>query len=948
MTGDAGDLVGQLEKIESTAELDTWKKSHPLSEDLVRAIWTRQQDLLTADPRAALRLAEWMIDVALELDQPSMKALALRAKGNALVSVHDFADSIEYFNEALKTFHEIGSELEIARTMMNRVVAYYRLSRFDEALADADRVTARFKNLGDERRLALHLINVGNIYFRLDRFTENLETLDQAEGILSRFNDSKMLCRIHVNRAVVLTGLNKADEAFKEYALARKLAAENDMPLLLSECDYNVCYLYFLQGQYTKALEMLNAVRKHMKDCGDRWHAALCNLDQSEIYLELNMHQDAIELAEQAYEGFEHLGMTYEMAKAVAFMGIAQNHLHNYGKALELFDRARGMFKGQGNEVWLSLVDLYQSIVYLQTGRLHEGLDLAQKAYEFFSRSGLKTKSIYAQLMVARSNLQLGNLDHAWSAVQSALEVLGEAPASWLAYQIHYVIGDILARRGDVAGARAAFRIAVEELEILRTNIHVDELRMIFLKDKLKIYEALVHTALEVGDAESQREAFHAVEHAKSRTLVDLLANNITAVHPNRESDSELVEYLRTIREELNWYYTRINLEEQKIPQSSERTVQTLIEEVHKRENQLMKLLRQVSAEPGGYVTLQRVITSSLEEIQENIPEDAVLIEYYIVDKHIIAFGITRHGFQVFPFVTMESSLRTCFDLLRFQLTKFNLGAAYVEKFGPKLMEAVRQHLHELYLELIPPIQNALQGKRAIIFVPHGFMHYFPFHALFDGERYLIDDYEISYAPSATIYRTCIPGKRNTTGHPLIIGVPDVRAPEILEEVRNIAEVLQDATVLVGADATAERLREYCREANVIHIASHGAFRSDNPMFSSIQLGDTWLSLFDIYNLKTSADLVTLSGCGTGMSKVVGGDELVGLARGFLYSGARALVVSLWDVHDRTTADLMKTFYSRLAAGGNHWESLRSAILTLKETQPHPYYWAPFIGVGAP
>src|SRR5579864_7915592 len=104
MTGDAGDLVGQLEKIESTAELDTWKKSHPLSEDLVRAIWTRQQDLLTADPRAALRLAEWMIDVALELDEPSMKALALRAKGNALVSVHDFADSIEYFNEALKTF----------------------------------------------------------------------------------------------------------------------------------------------------------------------------------------------------------------------------------------------------------------------------------------------------------------------------------------------------------------------------------------------------------------------------------------------------------------------------------------------------------------------------------------------------------------------------------------------------------------------------------------------------------------------------------------------------------------------------------------------------------------------------------------------------------------------------------------------------------------------------
>ena len=118
-------------------------------------------------------------------------------------------------------------------------------------------------------------------------------------------------------------------------------------------------------------------------------------------------------------------------------------------------------------------------------------------------------------------------------------------------------------------------------------------------------------------------------------------------------------------------------------------------------------------------------------------------------------------------------------------------------------------------------------------------------------------------------------------------------------------------------------------------------------MFSSIQLGDTWLSLFDIYNLKTSARLVTLSGCGTGMSKIVGGDELIGLVRGFLYSGARSLVVSLWDVHDSTTAELMKMFYTRLASGGSHWESLRYAVLRLKETRPHPYYWAPFIGIGA-
>src|SRR5260370_6198385 len=199
-----------------------------------------------------------------------MEASALRAKGNALIFVDAYFQSLEYFEEALKLFQDIGDELEIARTMNSRVVTYLKLSRFDEALADAEKVTETFRKLGDERRLAQHLVNVGHIYFRLDRFAENLEMLDRAEEILARLNDSKSLCGVYVNRAVQLTSMNKAAEAFKVYRLARELAAENDMPLVVSQCEYNICYLYFLQGPYTKALERLNAVRKDMSEAGDR------------------------------------------------------------------------------------------------------------------------------------------------------------------------------------------------------------------------------------------------------------------------------------------------------------------------------------------------------------------------------------------------------------------------------------------------------------------------------------------------------------------------------------------------------------------------------------------------------------------------------------------------------------------------------------------------------
>ena len=114
----------------------------------------------------------------------------------------------------------------------------------------------------------------------------------------------------------------------------------------------------------------------------------------------------------------------------------------------------------------------------------------------------------------------------------------------------------------------------------------------------------------------------------------------------------------------------------------------------------------------------------------------------------------------------------------------------------------------------------------------------------------------------------------------LVFAVPDARAPYIAEEGKFVANTMQPSQLFVGPDATEERLRSLGPQSRFIHIATHGYFRQDNPMFSSIRLGTSMLSLFDLYQLQLNAELVTLSGCGTGMNVVVGGDELIGLVRG--------------------------------------------------------------------
>jgi CHAT domain-containing protein len=178
------------------------------------------------------------------------------------------------------------------------------------------------------------------------------------------------------------------------------------------------------------------------------------------------------------------------------------------------------------------------------------------------------------------------------------------------------------------------------------------------------------------------------------------------------------------------------------------------------------------------------------------------------------------------------------------------------------------------------------------------------------------------------------------------MGVPDALAPYIAEEIQAVSRVLPAARVFVGDEATAERLRTYGSTSPFVHIATHGRFRSDNPMFSSIRLGSGPLSVIDLYQLRLSAELVTLSGCSTGLNAIVGGDELLGLARGLLYAGARAVLLTLWDAHDMSTADFMGAFYQHLQSSTNKAQALQLAMREVRGRYPHPFYWAPFILIG--
>jgi CHAT domain-containing protein len=280
-----------------------------------------------------------------------------------------------------------------------------------------------------------------------------------------------------------------------------------------------------------------------------------------------------------------------------------------------------------------------------------------------------------------------------------------------------------------------------------------------------------------------------------------------------------------------------------------------------------------------------------------------------------------------------------------FQLSKFNLNPECLSGREALLLRGVRYHLFNLYRMLFAPLRPMLRAKSLLV-VPHGEAHYVPFHALWDGANYLIDQYDFTYGASTAVLRICRDKPDSIAARDLILAVPDERTPSILDEASVLADLLPNADVFIGEQARARVLRELGPSAGKVHIAAHGVFRSDNPLFSSVRMADSWLSMVDVFSLRLGSELTTLSACETGMSTLCGGDELLGLTQAFLYAGTPSLVVSLWRVNDRSTTLFMKGFYQGLSKGQTKPEALRRAMLDVKAEFPHPYFWAPFILLG--
>lgn len=977
---------------------------------------------LRVDLDRAAAMAEQARALARRHPGYAVRAYALRARANLrwFRGQHRQAAAAHFRAAALFTAAQMP--VEAARTLSSSIQPLILCGEYGRARAAGRRAGRIFTAHGEALRLARLEINLGNIDHRQDRFPQALAHYQSAYeqllalgggaarrpparagqaaasggGAAAAPDVEGIIAALH-NIAMCAIVVNDYGRARTAHAQARQLCLDHRLPRGVIQADYNIAYLHYFRGNYARAIEMLRAARQAARDLGDPYLAALCPLDLAEIYVELHLPAEALELAQDAGRRFAALGMNYEAAKAQTSQAIALCQQGQGLLAAEIFSQARAAFAGEKNLVWPALTELYRGIAWLGEERWFEARRDAENALAFFQAHPLPGRELACRLLLAELELRSGSVAAAREQARAARAAMTGHEPPLLRQQACRLLGEIAERCGQPLQAARHYVAGQKILESLRGAIHGEELKISFLRQRLAVYENMAGlcadpaTAAALAPLGAAAElAWHAIEQAKSRALRDRVAaqqNGGPAGSPEggprtkggpaspaaqapagamaqAAARSPLVARIRALREELHWYHHRLEAEQLAPEPPDPARLEALQRGAEQRERAFIRALRQLPAGAGAVQLGLDPAPVAMAQMQACLRPAATLVEFFRVREKIFAAVLPPHGALELMAVTYVPRVEREMQGLRLQLSKFRLGPAYAAQFAAPLQRATEAHLAALYQELIAPLRARLRTPELLI-VPHEQLHALPFHALHDGRGHLLDAYTIAYAPSATIYartggwrgaarrrgggRSAAGGRR--AGAPLaparaaaalVLGIPDERNPAIAAEARAVAAALPGARLYLGAAASRNALAQEGGGSRIVHIATHGVFRPDHPLFSAIRLGDGELSLHDLYALRLPAELITLSGCSTGLAAGDAGDERLGLARGLLAAGARHLLLTLWDVQDASTADFMQAFYPRLSAGQAPAAALRATMQEMRQRYPHPFYWAPF------
>ncbi len=908
--------------------------------------------LATQDPDRARRLAGLCARVADPSLAPQLIPQARYVQAQALAIQGDLRQAQELIRQARDGYLAQGETGAALRTDLGLMNVLGELGRFQDAIDTGLRLLAQVRQNGmppSEAALltAMAQRNLGICYRRLGRYQEALAAFTAAEAQYRALGIQEPVAHLQVNHGIVLINLGQARQAASLLEDAASYFQAQGNRRMWAKSLNNLGLAHQLLGQYGQALATLEQASRLFQEMEAGAEGHILRLDMGDLHLALNLYPEALDAYQEAGAGLEEAGMIYFLARARWGQGATLAALHRLGEAEEALAIAAELFRQADNAPMLAGVLLEEAALLARRKERDGALRRTRQAYELVAGEAWPVQKVFALLRLA--DLLWPDLEQVETLLGQAEAVVQELSLPHLSYRLHQRLGRLRMVQGRDDEARPRLEAAIETVEQLRGTLAQEALRTSFLSDKLTAYEDLVLLHLRREDQQGVAQAFAIAEQAKSRALVDLLAG-LAATRREGVQDPELAARLEALQADLNILYNQLfsggASGERHLP------LDGLTDRVRLLEQEMQRLRLQATPTLGSSgLDGARDPHLPLETLRHSLPPGATMLAYHIAGQEILAFVQRGGELRVVRRLSSLPRIRALCQRLAIQWDRFRVGSHFTQRHMPQMIRSAQQLLGALHRELIAPLEPLLppataQEPAPLLIIPHGQLHQVPFHALFDGEGYLLEHFQVSYAPSVTVFALCQQRTPRRQGGALVLGADDPSIPFVAEEVQAVARHLPGARVFLGAGATHANLQRHAPQARLLHLACHGLFRGDNPMFSALKLQGEWLTASQVMALELTGAQVTLSACESGRHQVLAGDEILGLSRAFLSAGAASLVVSLWLVEDRATAQLMDDWYGRVAQGEGRVSALRAAQLRLKERHPHPYFWAPFVLMG--
>lgn len=918
------------------AALEAW---HSLGErrwqadslDAIAALEFEEGELGPAVEDYTRALALWR-----ELGDAHREAATLNELGLARLNAGESEAARESLGSALALWQRFGERFDEGLTRSN--LCYLdQMRALPEALTCYEEIRTLFRELGDRSQEPRLLNLLGGVYDRLGEPDAALQRYEEALPLCRMLTDGHFEAQTLNNIAVVHRVLGEWQEALRFYGQEReileRLGDSMQEGLLLN----NMGFTYNSFGEPERALSLLEDALKLFQEIGDSQHeiAALNNLGSVWLNLgdpekSLDHHQRALELAKRLRDRRQEAISRLRLGEAQLDRNYTAAALH------ELEDRALDYFHTTGNRRNEAQVIDLQGRALAFSGRPREAMPLQQTALAMHRALRDRAGEAEALQALAATERSLGQRDQAWA-------------------------------HGTEALAR------VEEL---RTGFVSPNLRAAFLATQRRAYSLMIDLLMDRDAAEPgqghDREAFEVSEQARARSLLDVLLAGRT----ENTLPADLLLRRQSLRRLLS------SKVDQQLKQGGEalgKEIEALLAELDRVEAEIRRL-------DPRYAAVSVPPALGVQEIAALLDPDTLLLEYSLGEDRSYLWAVSQGSFRSFILPPQRE-----IEVLARQL----YGELSTHEAGTGRTEAAEK----LSQVLLGPVWSEAAHCRRLVVVPDAALQLLPFGALpvpGFGEP-LLEQLEIAYLPSATTLdlqrqrlERRIPAShlaaviadpvfttddsrvapaaaargssaatsKTERGTPEAAPLSDLdRLPATQREAEKIAALAPGQVwTAIGLEANRRtvlsgRLRDY----RVIHFATHAVADTRNPELSGLVLSlvdadrrqqEGFLGLSDIYELDLGADLVVLSGCRTAFGKEVRGEGIMGLTRGFLYAGVPRVVASLWNVQDRTTADLMSRFYQAL------WLDRLPPAAALREAQRslrrepryrNPYSWAGFV-----